>query len=334
MEGAQNIVRTVNPQSYNLLNKELVIDMVINLAVETENKKLDRELIYQSVLELVNTPNFGFYQLSFSGETICGMNLVTYEYNIKLSKKVIWLQTVYVDKQFRSKGVFKGLLGKLCEITRNTDENFYNRLKLYMEKDNQTAHQVYLKSGFRVTEDILFELDFYFDKFDRNDYKSSLPPNTKLSQLTNENISFIEKEVRNSLFVDFCNSDNNSQVKEDISSHLNSIKFILDNKNTAEVVVLTDENTGRLIALFYIFIEYSDWRKSVFWWVDSIKVSFDHVDFFAQNMNIIIKSLVDLALNLNKCGLRIISDPKAENYWTNTCIPKSHYLILEKIVEN
>jgi hypothetical protein len=203
-----------------------------------------------------------------------------------------------------------------------------------MEKDNQTAHQVYLKSGFRVTEDILFELDFYFDKFDRNDYKSSLPSNTKLSQLTNENISFIEKEVRNSLFVDFCKSDNNSQVKEDLSSHLNSIKFILDNKNTAEVVVLTDENTGRLIALFYIFIEYSDWRKSVFWWVDSIKVSFDHVDFFAQNMNIIIKSLVDLALNLNKCGLRIISDPKAENYWTNTCIPKSHYLILEKIVEN
>ncbi len=58
------------------------------------------------------------------------------------------------------------------------------------------------------------------------------------------------------------------------------------------------------------------------------------IDFFTQNMNVIIKSLVDLALIQNKCGLRIISDPKAENRWTNTCIPKSHYLILEKIVEN
>ena len=333
MEGYQNCVRTLYSESYNEFNKDLIIDMIMNLAEESENKKLDRELIYQSVSELINTPNFGFYQISSLGDVICGMNLVTYEYNIESSKKVIWLQTVYVNKEHRSKGVFKGLLRKLCEITKSTNDNFHNTLKLYMERDNKIAHQVYLKSGFKVSDDILFELDFYFDKFQRDEYITNFPSNIYLKQVLNDNLSFIEKEIKSNLYLDFCKSGENDNLTEDISAQLTSIKYVVENQNCAEVLMLIDENTGTLIALVYIFFEYSDWRKSLFWWVYSLKVNVNHKDFVVQNMNTIIKSLIDIALKLNRCGLRIIANCQAENRWNNLCIPRSHYLIFEKIVD-
>jgi hypothetical protein len=94
--------------------------------------------------------------------------------------------------------------------------------------------------------------------------------------------------------------------------------------------MLSDEKNDKLIALFYIFNEYSDWRKSLFWWVYSIKVNLHYMDYFSEIKEIVMKKVINLALNSRKCGIRFIMNEISQSFWKDCCLEKSHYFILEK----
>ena len=308
------------------INMEFFIKMIIDMAQETENKKLDKDLISKSIQELILTPDFGFYQISRLDLSICGMNMVTYEYNIELGKKIIWLQSVFVVKEARSKGVFRGLLRKLEDLALSDKNTYHNSLKLYMDKDNKVAQQIYLKSGFKITEDILYEIDFYFDKFDKNKLDCIFRDGITLKICTSENRSFLKNQLEKTDFIDI----NQKTSSYNLKLFCDNINKVIDEKNIGQILMLSDEKNDKLIALFYIFNEYSDWRKSIFWWVYSIKVNLHYMDYFSEIKEIVMKKVINLALNSSKCGIRFIMNEISQSFWKDCCLEKSHYLILEK----
>lgn len=138
--------------------------MIVNMAYETEEKKLNSELVQKAIEKLLIYPVYGhyFFVIDQANDTFCGMNLVTFEHNINSNSTVLWIQSVYVQENYRMKGLFRRLLYKNEDYVLEKP-SFKKTIKLYMDKDNFKAEKVYFKVGFKVSKEILYELDFHFD---------------------------------------------------------------------------------------------------------------------------------------------------------------------------
>lgn len=138
--------------------------MIVKMAYETEEKNLNADLVERALNKLILHPVYGYYFFIIDKiqNKFCGMNLVTFEHNINLDKTILWLQSVYVEEKYRMKGLFRKLLYKNEDYVLE-NKNSKKVVKLYMDKDNEKAEKVYYKVGFKMSKDILYELDFHFD---------------------------------------------------------------------------------------------------------------------------------------------------------------------------
>ena len=72
--------------------------------------------------------------------------MITYEWSDWRNGWMLWLQSVYVQQEFRSQGVFRGLLNDAL-TTVNVDSEAIG-LRLYVEKENDGAIAAYRRLGF------------------------------------------------------------------------------------------------------------------------------------------------------------------------------------------
>ena len=68
---------------------------------------------------------------------------------------MLWLQSVYVDRDFRRRGVFQRLLEQSVQVLMN-DEDVVG-VRLYVERENDSAIAVYRQLGFRDAGYHIFE---------------------------------------------------------------------------------------------------------------------------------------------------------------------------------
>lgn len=128
------------------------------LAEETEHKTLNRKVLLRGVRALLKNPKKGIYFVAESDGAIVGQLMITYEWSDWRNGNFWWIQSVYVTKEFRQRGVFRllyehveGLAGKRKDVCG---------LRLYMEKENDRARNVYEKMGMKLTPYVLFEKEF------------------------------------------------------------------------------------------------------------------------------------------------------------------------------
>ena len=135
-------IKTNNPILNNHDFPEIVL-MICKMAKETENKSLNEKKVTDAVLNFISNKIFGQYFLIVdnSKKSFCGMNMITYEYNINSNKTIVWLQSVFIEKEYRMKKLFKSLLEENENFVR-TSTNFEQKVKLYMEKNNSTAERL------------------------------------------------------------------------------------------------------------------------------------------------------------------------------------------------
>lgn len=124
-----------------LQDMEFLVDFQVNLAKETENIDLDRVTVIRGIKALLSDRSKGVYYLALVDHQPVGCHLITYEWSEWRNGTVWWLQSVYVDKSYRSQGVFKAMFENIKRIIHNDSSIF--GLRLYVDKTNDHAQQVY-----------------------------------------------------------------------------------------------------------------------------------------------------------------------------------------------
>ncbi len=115
------------------------------IAEETEGKQLDWETILAGVAAAVSEPNRGRYLVACDADRLIGQLMHTWEWSDWRNGNVWWLQSVYVDPDYRNRGVFRLLYEHLRGLAA-TDPGVVG-LRLYVERENERALDVYRRLG-------------------------------------------------------------------------------------------------------------------------------------------------------------------------------------------
>jgi ribosomal protein S18 acetylase RimI-like enzyme len=139
----------------NRIFSNKIAEFQMLMAHETEDLQLDRETVDKGVNHIFDHPEKGEYWLAFDGEKVIASLLVLYEWSDWRNGSVIWVHSVYVLKQYRKSGVFSAMYRKLKENVQ-TDPSFKG-IRLYVEKTNVVAQNVYKKLGMSSEHYDLYE---------------------------------------------------------------------------------------------------------------------------------------------------------------------------------
>jgi len=141
------------------VDKQTLVEFNYNMALETEKRKLNLDLLDKGVDNMLNDSDKGFYLVcEHDKEGIVASLMITKEWSDWRNKNFWWIQSVYVIKEFRRKGLFK----KLYEHVNAIGEENGNccGFRLYVEKENFIAQRTYLSMGMKEAYYQMYEVDF------------------------------------------------------------------------------------------------------------------------------------------------------------------------------
>ena len=139
---------------------ESLVTFNLALARETEGRQLDRPLLQAGVESLLADSSKGFYVVMEhlpTGRAI-GQMLITFEWSDWRNAVFWWLQSVYVQKEWRRRGVFKQLYDHV--LREGKRQGNVAGIRLYVEQDNAVAQGVYAHVGLSAAPYKVFETDF------------------------------------------------------------------------------------------------------------------------------------------------------------------------------
>jgi len=122
-----------------------LVDFQLKMALETEELVLDKDVLERGMTSVIDDSSKARYFVARRGEKLAGMLMITLEWSDWRNGWVWWIQSVYVDKEFRKEGVFASLYSHVKEIVLKTDE--IKGIRLYVDKRNVRAQRVYEAIG-------------------------------------------------------------------------------------------------------------------------------------------------------------------------------------------
>ncbi|HPG39945.1 MAG TPA: N-acetyltransferase [bacterium] len=148
----------VNIRRAEKADAEILVNFNLAMALETENKILRRDEAWSGVLNLLQTPQNGFYLVAENDWEITGALLITFEWSDWRNGMFWWLQSVYVKPEYRQKGIFKSLYTHVKKLAG--EQKDVCGLRLYVHANNISAQQTYRKLGMQKTAYSIFETEF------------------------------------------------------------------------------------------------------------------------------------------------------------------------------
>lgn len=125
------------------------------MALETEGKKLFTGTLRKGVEAVFDDRQKGFYLVAEDGGRAIGGLMVTYEWSDWRNAWFWWIQSVYVNPNYRGQKIYSQLYefvkreaaaaGSVCGF------------RLYVEKENVHAQKVYEKVGMEETYYLMYE---------------------------------------------------------------------------------------------------------------------------------------------------------------------------------
>ena len=140
---------------------EIIVQFQKNMALETEEKILLESSIRSGVTEVIGDEQKGTYLVAEHEDKIIGSLLITYEWSDWRNGWRWWIQSVYVKKEWRRKGVYSHLYDEVKKLSLN--EGNVCGIRLYVEKENKIAQTVYKNLGMYDTKYLLYETEFSED---------------------------------------------------------------------------------------------------------------------------------------------------------------------------
>ena len=157
-------IREARPEDLHV-----IVDFNARLAWETEDKRLDPDVLAKGVASALADPDRLRYWLAqaVDGEgdsqasRVVGQAAVTREWSDWRNGWIWWFQSVYVHLDFRGAGIFRALHAEIRSIARATPDVI--GLRLYVEIHNDRAQRVYQSlgmkpGGYDVYEDLWLSL--------------------------------------------------------------------------------------------------------------------------------------------------------------------------------
>lgn len=127
----------------------------ISLAEESENIHLKQEIVVAGVKALISDQTKGFYIVAEEKNAIIGQLMITVEWSDWRNKPIWWIQSVYVKKEWRKKGIFTQMLSFIKQKSQKQKVAF---LRLYTHKNNKSASYVYEKIGWTQEPYLFYHL--------------------------------------------------------------------------------------------------------------------------------------------------------------------------------
>jgi len=127
------------------------------MALETEHKCLDLAILRAGVERAIQQPDAARYFLAEIAGQVAGQLMITFEWSDWRNANFWWIQSVYVHPDFRAKGVFKALYRHVEQLARQAKAC---GLRLYVERDNANAQEVYRRLGMENAGYFVFETDW------------------------------------------------------------------------------------------------------------------------------------------------------------------------------
>lgn len=125
------------------------------MALHTENLKLDHETVVSGVKAVLKDDSLGTYYIAEIGMEVAGALLTTYEWSDWRNGTVLWIQSVYVDSAHRKKGVYAALYNHIKSLV--ADNESLKGIRLYVDESNKTAREVYARLGMNGEHYRVFE---------------------------------------------------------------------------------------------------------------------------------------------------------------------------------
>ncbi|HOV58038.1 MAG TPA: GNAT family N-acetyltransferase [Rhodanobacteraceae bacterium] len=124
---------------------DFLVDANAAMALETEDKPLDRDLLTRGVAAVFDDPARGFYLVAERAGERAGCLLITREWSDWRCGDWWWIQSVYVLPAVRRHGVFRALYDHVDAQARATPGVV--GLRLYVEWENARAQATYRALG-------------------------------------------------------------------------------------------------------------------------------------------------------------------------------------------
>jgi GNAT superfamily N-acetyltransferase len=135
---------------------EVLAQLQVQMAWETEEFKLDPPTVTLGVQAVIDDPSKGKYWIAEMDGKVAGCLLTVPEWSDWRNGTILWIHSVYVLPAYRGKGLYKALYEHVQSLVK-TDGKTYKGIRLYVDKRNTAAQEVYNKLGMNGEHYQLFE---------------------------------------------------------------------------------------------------------------------------------------------------------------------------------
>jgi ribosomal protein S18 acetylase RimI-like enzyme len=149
---------TVSVRLATVADAEFLVRGNASMALETEGLSLDLDRLRDGVHNLFEDAARGFYLIAEAEGRRAGQMMITYEWSDWRNANFWWIQSVWVEPQFRRRGVFRALY-QSAESRAKAAGNVCG-LRLYVESNNQRAAETYRRLGMQRTVYEMYEVDY------------------------------------------------------------------------------------------------------------------------------------------------------------------------------
>lgn len=139
-----------------LRDLDTIVEYNYNLAKETENLELDKDILKKGVEKALSDDKNGVYFVYEKDDMVVGQMMLTKEWSDWRNANYWWIQSVYVHKDYRGQGIYKKLFGYV-KSAADSEDNVYS-LRLYVEKNNERAKRTYKSLGMDETYYLVYEI--------------------------------------------------------------------------------------------------------------------------------------------------------------------------------
>lgn len=126
-----------------------------NMAAETEDITLNAATLRSGIEYLLGHADEGLYLLAEYNGQQAGTLMLTFEWSDWRSGRFWWIQSVYVPLEFRRHGIYRAMHEAVRALARQDPQAC--GLRLYVERDNHAAQQVYQHMGMEQTHYQMYE---------------------------------------------------------------------------------------------------------------------------------------------------------------------------------
>ena len=141
-----------------LADAERITELNAAIARETENLELDRQRLRLGVEAVLRDPAKGFYTVAEVDGQVVGQMMVTFEWSDWRNATFWWLQSVYVQPEYRRQGIYRRLYQHVLDKAKARKD--ICGVRLYVSKENAAAQQVYERLGLKKAHYEMCEVDF------------------------------------------------------------------------------------------------------------------------------------------------------------------------------